>query len=66
MDISYRKDFRIAMGGQGFVGVEVDNLLNSDDLRIIEVHDQSVCQAGCLNATRKFGRRWQFSLGFSF
>jgi hypothetical protein len=45
------------------VGVEVENLLNSDDLRIFDV-DQELFLG--VDADRRFGRRWQLSAAFYF
>jgi hypothetical protein len=45
------------------VGVEVVNLLNADDLVIESVEPT---QKLGLEATRRFGRRWQLSMALNF
>ena len=62
INLHYRKNFVFGRVNSS-VGVEVENLLNSDDLRIFSV-DQATFLG--VNATRRFGRRWQLSAEFHF
>jgi hypothetical protein len=45
------------------VGVDVENLLNSDDLRINSVDQERFLG---VKADRRFGRRWQLSASIYF
>ena len=45
------------------VPVEVENLLNTDDLRILEENETTTLG---VDSVRSFGRRWQLSLQFHF
>jgi hypothetical protein len=62
VNVSYRKDLRFSKV-RGAVGVEVENLLNTDDLRIME---ENVSTQLGIDSERRFGRRWQLSLQFHF
>ncbi len=48
---------------RGRIGVEVENLLNTDDLIILEENVNT--QLG-IDSVRRFGRRWQLNLQFHF
>ena len=62
LNVSYKKNFLFARTNAA-VGVEIENLLNSDDLTIFAV-DQEAFQG--LNSVRRFGRRWQLRMEFHF
>jgi hypothetical protein len=62
INLAYKKNF-VAGRANASVGVEVENLLNSDDLRIFDV-DQELFLG--VDAFRPFGRRWQLSAAFYF
>ena len=62
VNLNYKKNFVFGKANAS-VGVEVDNLLNTDDLRIFEV-DQT--QFLGVELDRRFGRRWQLSAQFYF
>jgi hypothetical protein len=62
VDLNYRKNFTFGKY-HASVGVEVQDLLNSDDLRITSVDNTRFLG---LNAFRDFGRRWQLSMEFNF
>jgi hypothetical protein len=61
VDLSYRKEIRFDILQAGF-GVEVFNLLDSDDLILTEV-DRGTVGA---DYDRRFGRRWQLGLELHF
>jgi hypothetical protein len=58
IDLAYRKNLSIARTSAS-LGLEVQDLLNSDDLRIFTVDNT---RAVGLDSIRDFGRRWQVSL----
>jgi len=62
VDLAYRKSFNLP-AVQASVGVEVTNLLNSDDVVIYAVEPTQLLG---LDATRRFGRRWQLSMALHF
>ncbi|MGD8377114.1 MAG: TonB-dependent receptor [Acidobacteriota bacterium] len=62
VNVSYQKSFRFGRVDGGF-GVEVVNLLSSDDAT---VDTEEPTQLLGLEATRRFGRRWQLSVAFHF
>ena len=62
IDLSYRKDFHFRHVTAA-VSVEVENVLNNDDLRIVTV-DRS--QFLGITGSRNFGRRWQLGLQIHF
>jgi len=62
VSLSYRKAFHYR-SLDASVGVEVVNLLNADDLVIESVEPT---QKLGLEATRRFGRRWQLSMALHF
>ena len=62
VNLSYRKELRFP-NVRGQVGVEVENLLNTDDLIILE---ENVSTRLAIDSERQFGRRWQLSLQFHF
>jgi len=62
VNVSYRKAFHYRVLDAS-VGVEAVNLLNADDLVIESVEPT---QKLGLEATRRFGRRWQLSMALNF
>ncbi len=62
VDVNYQKSMNFGPVSAS-IGVEVQNLTNSDDLRV-NSYDLDAFIA--LDATRNFGRRWQLSLSMSF
>ena len=62
VNLSYRKELRFPKV-RGRVGVEVENLLNTDDLIILEENINT--QLG-IDSVRQFGRRWQLNLQLHF
>jgi len=62
VDLAYRKAFDLPRL-RASVGVEVTNLLNSDDVVIYAVEPTQLLG---LDATRRFGRRWQLSMAMHF
>ncbi|TDI12487.1 MAG: TonB-dependent receptor [Acidobacteria bacterium] len=62
VDLSYKKSMTWGPVAAS-IGVEVENLTNSDDLRI-DTFDLDDLVA--LEAERNFGRRWQLSISMSF
>ncbi|MCZ6754869.1 MAG: hypothetical protein O7E49_06120, partial [Gemmatimonadetes bacterium] len=62
VDVNYQKSMNFGPVSAS-IGVEVQNLTNSDDLRLNE-YDLDAFIA--LDATRNFGRRWQLSLSMNF
>ena len=62
IDLNYRKNFTFGKN-HASVGIEVQDLLNSDDLIINSVDTTRFLG---LNSQRHFGRRWQLSAEFHF
>ena len=62
LSATYRKFFSFD-SLQVALGVEVQNLLNTDDLRIISENDSFALG---VDSERRFGRRWQVSFEFLF
>jgi len=62
VNLNYKKNFVLGKTNAS-VGVEVQNLLNSDDLSIFFVDQERFLGVG---AQRNFGRRWQLSAEFHF
>ncbi len=62
MDLNYQKSMTLGPVAAS-IGVEVQNLTNSDDLRIDNYNLDAFI---ALDATRNFGRRWQLSLSMNF
>jgi outer membrane receptor protein involved in Fe transport len=62
VNLNYKKNFVLGKMNAS-VGVEVQNLLNSDDLTIFAVDQERFLG---LNANRAFGRQWQLSAEFHF
>jgi hypothetical protein len=62
INLNYKKNFVLGKTNAS-VGVEVQNLMNSDDLTIFFVDQERFLGVG---ATRNFGRRWQLSAEFHF
>jgi outer membrane receptor protein involved in Fe transport len=62
VNLNYKKNFVLGKTNAS-VGVEVQNLMNSDDLSIFFVDQQRFLGVG---AQRNFGRRWQLSAEFHF
>lgn len=62
VNLNYKKNFVLGKTNAS-VGVEVQNLLNSDDLAIFFVDQERFLGVG---AQRNFGRRWQLSAEFHF
>jgi hypothetical protein len=63
VDVNYQKSFTFGPVAASF-GVEVQNLTNSDDLRINSFNLDATLFS--LDETRRFGRRWQLSLAMNF
>ena len=61
--MSLRKSFVIGKVSAS-AQIQVDDILNTDDLRIFEVNDISFSNQ--VLATREFGRRWEFGLILNF
>ncbi len=64
IDIFYRKNFTFGKYHSS-LGVTVQDLLNSDDLRIFSVDQDPDFVLG-LDAQRDFGRRWELAWEFHF
>jgi hypothetical protein len=62
VNLAYRKQFDFS-GVRAGLGVEVENLLNSDDLYITAVDRSASVNPGIY---RRFGRRWQVGMEFHF
>ena len=62
LKLLYRKHFQFGRVNAA-VAVEVDNLLNSDDLWVTRYNTQQFLG---VDATRRFGRRWQLSAELHF
>jgi outer membrane receptor protein involved in Fe transport len=62
LNLAYKKNFVFGKANAS-VGVDVENLLNTDDLRINNV-DQELFLG--VDAERRFGRRWQLSASIYF
>jgi hypothetical protein len=62
VNLAYRKQFTFE-GVQAGLGVEVENLLNSDDLHITSVDRTAPVNP---DIYRRFGRRWQVGLELHF
>jgi hypothetical protein len=75
IDASLRKNLVIGRHAAA-ISLEVQNLLNSDDLHIVtyaptvrggtDINGQGVVSPLALDATRRFGRRYQLGFAFSF
>ena len=63
VDVNYQKNLVFGPVAAS-IGVEVQNLTNSDDLRINTFNLDDELFA--LDETRRFGRRWQLSLSMNF
>ena len=62
VDVNYQKSMTFGPVSAS-IGVEVQNLTNSDDLRVETFNLDDLV---ALDATRRFGRRWQLSLSMNF
>jgi hypothetical protein len=62
VDLNYQKNMTFGRVSSS-IGVEVQNLLNADDLRV-DTYSQYDFIA--LDSERRFGRRWQLSLSMNF
>jgi hypothetical protein len=62
VNLNYKKNFVLGKTNAS-VGVEVQNLMNSDDLSVFFVDQERFLGVG---AIRNFGRRWQLSAEFHF